>query len=204
MYFGCTIETRFFKITKDPAASDRITRWLTAYVDSLQMPNGLIKHTTQVPFVWGRGVGWAAAGLANSLEGMPEDHPSRQYLMDSYLKMLEGLIPCQSAAGLWRQLIDDPNSWEETSGSAMIVYAMVTGIRLGWLEEEKYAPIVEKAWLALVDKLDTDGALEEVCVGTNEKMTAQAYLDRPRRTGDHHGQGPMLWTAHALLLLEDE
>lgn len=202
MYFTPTLESRIFKIDGDPSTIDRVTKWLTAYADSLLLPNGLIKHTTQVPFIWGRGMGWAAAGLTNALQDLPEDHPKRQHLMDCYLKMMAGLEPFQTPNGLWRQLIDYPDAWEETSGSAMFTYAMVTCIRLGWLDPEIYGPIVEKAWLALVNKLDENGGLEDVCVGTNEKLTSQEYLDRRRETGDFHGQAPMLWTADALILLD--
>ncbi len=131
MYFTPTLETQIFKVDGDPSTTDRLTKWLTNYVDSLQMSNGLIKHTTQVPFIWGRGVGWAAAGLTNALEGIPEDHPKRQHLMDSYLKLMNALKASQAPGGLWRQLIDYPEAWEETSGSAMFTYAMLTGIRLG-------------------------------------------------------------------------
>jgi hypothetical protein len=38
-----------------------------------------------------------------------------------------------------------------------------------------------------------------VCAGTNKGTTIQYYLDRPRNTGDLHGQAPVLWTASALL-----
>ena len=86
----------------------------------------------------------------------------------------------------------------------MFAYSMATGIRLGWLDEEKFLPVLEKAWLGLVDKLNDQGELEEVCVGTNEKTTAEGYLDRPRRAGDHHGQGPLLWTAEAIIQLENK
>ncbi len=44
-----------------------------------------------------------------------------------------------------------------------------------------------------------EGDLREVCVGTGKKSDLQHSLDRPRVTGDTHGQGPMLWTATALL-----
>ena len=202
MYFTPTLETRIFEINGDPSTIERVSRWLTAYADSLLLPNGLIKHTTQVPFIWGRGMGWAAAGMTNALQDLPLNHPKRQHLMDAYLIMMTALDSYQTPNGLWRQLIDDPDAWEETSGSAMFTYAMVTGIRLGWLDPEIYGPIVEKAWLALVNKLDENGGLEDVCIGTNEKVTAQEYLDRRRVSGDFHGQAPMLWTAEALILLD--
>ena len=114
---------------------------------------------------------------------------------------MEGLLAYQSENGLWRQLVDYPEAWEETSASAMFAYSMITGIRLGWLDEKIYGPVVEKTWLSFVDKLNENGELEEVCMGTNEKYTAKEYLDRPRKTGDFHGQAPLLWAAEAFLRL---
>ena len=47
--------------------------------------------------------------------------------------------------------------------------------------------------------INKEGDVEEVCVGTNKKNDLQYYYDRPRITGDYHGQAPMLWCAYALL-----
>ena len=199
MYFTPTLDPRLYRITGDSNAIDRPANWLIGYIDRLQLPNGLFKHTTQVSFVWGRGVGWAAAGLTNTLLDLPQNHPKRRPLMESYLRLMAGLLPYQSPNGLWRQLIDYPDAWEETSGSAMFTYAMATGIRMGWLEASVYGPVLRRGWLALVDRLDEKGELRDVCIGTNEQLTAQGYLGRPRRNGDYHGQAPMLWTANALL-----
>jgi unsaturated rhamnogalacturonyl hydrolase len=41
--------------------------------------------------------------------------------------------------------------------------------------------------------------LREVCIGTGKRNDIQHYLNRPRATGDTHGQAPMLWSATALL-----
>jgi rhamnogalacturonyl hydrolase YesR len=204
MYNMPTNETRIYKINKDPNTHERVARWLTVYLDSLQLPNGLIRHTTEVPFLWGRGVGWPAVGLANALKGIPDDHPKWDEMMEGYLKLMEGLIPYQSSNGLWRQLIDYEEAYEETSATGMIAYAMVTGLHNGWLDPEVYVPVVEKAWMGLVDLLDEHGELGAVCVGTNQKFTAQEYLDRPARRGNFHGQAPLLWTAEALYLLGNE
>jgi rhamnogalacturonyl hydrolase YesR len=100
---------------------------------------------------------------------------------------------------MWRLLIDQADSWPESSGSAMFAFAMVTGVKNGWLETETYAPAARKAWLALVSRLDGKGNLRDVCVGTNKGFTKQYYMDRPRNVGDLHGEAPMLWTASALL-----
>lgn len=199
MFFTPTIESRIFNLDGDPGTIERVTKWLSNYVDTLLMENGLIKHTINVPFVWGRGMGWATCGLTNALQTIPESHPKRQHLMDSYLGMMAALIPYQSSNGLWRQLVDYQDAWEETSGSAMFAYSMLKGIKFGWLDQETFGPVVERAWLSLAEKVNSSGELSDVCVGTNEKYTAQEYLDRPRETGDYHGQAPLLWFAEALL-----
>jgi len=41
--------------------------------------------------------------------------------------------------------------------------------------------------------------VREVCIGTNKLNDFNYYLDRPRTTGDFHGQAPVLWCAAALL-----
>jgi rhamnogalacturonyl hydrolase YesR len=100
---------------------------------------------------------------------------------------------------LWRQLLDQPDAWPETSGSAMFDYALVTGVKHGWLDGKSYGPAARKAWLGLVKCLDQEANLREVCVGTDKGQSREFYLQRPRETGNLHGQAPMLWTAGALL-----
>ena len=124
--------------------------------------------------------------------------------MDGYRTMMAALLNYQGGDGLWRQLIDHPEAWPETSGTGMFTFAMVTGVKNGWLDAKTYGPAARKAWLGLVKYIDKDANVREVCMGTN-KWTAnqgdavQYYLNRPRRVGDLHGQAPILWSASALL-----
>ena len=53
--------------------------------------------------------------------------------------------------------------------------------------------------MAFVSYLNDKNQVREICVGTNKKNSKQYYYDRPRRTGDYHGQGPYLWCAAALM-----
>jgi rhamnogalacturonyl hydrolase YesR len=81
----------------------------------------------------------------------------------------------------------------------MFTFAMITGVKNGWLDKEVYGKAARKAWLALTTYLDAKGDISDVCEGTNKKNDYQYYIDRPRRTGDMHGQAPVLWCATALL-----
>src|SRR5690606_26118614 len=108
----------------------------------------------------------------------------------------------QSDNGMWRQILDNPHSWAESSGSAMFAYAMALGVRQGWLDNKTYAPAVDRAWEALVAHLDPEGNLREVVVGTGQSTDPHYYLDRERKTGDFHGQAPMLWLVRERMRLE--
>ena len=81
----------------------------------------------------------------------------------------------------------------------MFTFAMVTGVKEGWLPRKGYAQAARKAWLGLVDSLDENADLRNVCEGTGRKNDFQYYLDRRRETGNLHGQAPLLWAATAFL-----
>ena len=100
---------------------------------------------------------------------------------------------------MWHQLIDHPESYQETSCTGMFTFAMITGVKNGWLDKKTYAPAARKGWLGLVSYIDPNGDIRNVCQGTGKKNDLQYYLDRQRITGDLHGQAPILWCATALL-----
>jgi len=199
MYMITAVQTQAYRATGKAKYIDRAALAMASYLDRLQQPNGLFYHALDVPFFWGRGNGWVAAGMAELLRSLPEDHPKRPRIMEGYKKMMDALLRYQDPNGMWRQLIDRPESWPETSSTGMFTFAMVTGVKNGWLDKETYAPAARKAWLALVGFIDEDANVRQVCVGTNKLNNYQYYIDRPRSTGDLHGQAPVLWTASALL-----
>jgi rhamnogalacturonyl hydrolase YesR len=208
MYMITAVQVQAFRATGDQKYLDRAALTMATYLDKLQQPNGLFFHAADSPFVWSRGDGWYAAGMAELLSELPADHPKRARIMAGYKTMMAALLKYQSDEGLWRQLVDKPESWLETSGTGMFAFAMVTGVKHGWLDEETYGPAARKAWLALVKELDANANVKDVCVGTNKAfqevgtdpaVQLKFYLARNRETGNLHGQAPILWTASALL-----
>jgi rhamnogalacturonyl hydrolase YesR len=140
-----------------------------------------------------------AAGMTELLRALPADNPDRPRILRGYQKMMATLLGYQDQNGMWHQLVDEASSWPETSCTGMFTFAMVTGLRNGWLEKGVYEKAAEKGWIALISYLNEDGDLREVCEGTGKKNDHQYYLDRKRNTGDFHGQAPVLWCATALL-----
>lgn len=199
MYMSTILQVQAFRATGEPKYLDRAALEMVAYLDKLQQPNGLFFHAPDVPFFWGRGDGWFAAGMAELLRSLPATHPRRARILEGYRKMMKALLSSQGADGMWRQLIDHPEAWPETSSTGMFTFAMITGVKNGWLDEETYGPAARKAWIALVGYVDQNADVTNVCVGTGKKNDLEYYLTRPRRTGDMHGQAPVLWAASALL-----
>lgn len=199
MFMITIIQSQAYRATGNKKYIERAAKEMVYYLDELQRPNGLFYHAPDVPFYWARGNGWMAAGMTELLKALPENNADRKRIMKGYLTMMENLKKYQGRDGMWNQLIDQPDFWPETSGSAMFTYAIITGIKKGWLDKKEYTPIARKAWLALVSYIDENGDVRETCVGTNKKNDKQYYYDRPRITGDYHGQAPYLWCATALM-----
>ena len=199
VYMLNIMQTQAYKTTGNRKYIDRAAKLTVLYLDELQRPNGLFYHSNDVPFFWGRGNGWMAAGMTDLLSVLPRNHPDRPRIMKGYIAMMENLKKYQAPSGMWNQLIDDPQCWPETSCTAMFAYAMIVGVKAGWLNAKEYGMVARNAWMALVSYINADGDVTEVCVGTNKLNDRQYYYDRPRRAGDYHGQAPVMWCAYALL-----
>jgi rhamnogalacturonyl hydrolase YesR len=81
----------------------------------------------------------------------------------------------------------------------MFTFAMITGVKNGWLDAATYGPAARRAWIAVAGYIDQNENITSVCEGTGKFNSLDYYLARKRRTGDFHGQAPVLWAASALL-----
>jgi rhamnogalacturonyl hydrolase YesR len=199
MYMLTILQLEAYRATGDHKYLDRDALEMVSYLDKLQQPNGLFYHAPDVPFFWGRGDGWIAAGMAEILRDLPANHPQRARILQGYKLMMAALLKYQSKDGSWRQLIDHDESWPETSSSAMFTFAMISGVKTGLLDGPTYGPAARKGWMAVIGYIDQHDDTTNVCEGTNKFNSLDYYLQRRRKTGDFHGQAPILWAASALL-----
>ena len=199
MYMINLLQTQAYRVTNDRRYIERAAKEMALYLDRLQLENGLFNHAADVPFRWGRGNGWMAAGMPLVLKYLKPSDQYRDRILAGYRKMMATLLANQRGDGLWGQLVDVPESWGETSGTAMFAYGFLEGVRHGWLEQAAYLPAARKAYLALVAKLDEYGNLADVCIGTGAKNDRQYYFDRQKINGDPHGQAALLWCVNSIL-----
>lgn len=202
MFMMTILQVEAFRATKNQKYLDFMAPIMVDYLKA-QKANGLFNHNdAQGPVQWGRGNGWFAAGMAEMLRDLPPSAAQYPTILAGYKKMMEGLLKVQGKNGLWYQVLDiptDAKNWEETSGSAMFTYAMISGVKRGLLEPATYVPAIEAAWAGLRKKISAQGDVSDICIGTYFLATAQQYLSLTRLTGDGHGQAPILWAAAELL-----
>lgn len=140
---------------------------------------------------WLRCNGWVAMAQTELLDCLPKNHPKRKIIISLLQRQITGFSRYQDISGLWRQVIDRQDSYLETSGTAMFVYAVAKAVNEGWINSS-YLSIAENGWQGLASKITSDGLVQDVCVGTNIKDDIKFYLTRPKKLNDNHALGAVL------------
>ena len=154
--------------------------------------DGLYRHSPLNEAAWGRGNGFPALGLALILSELDTESKAFSALRDDWQRHLIALIKHQDADGMWHQVIDHPESYAEFSCTSMIGFAMLRGIREGWLPKREFEEPADRAWTAIKKRIRMDGEfLEGVCTGTGKQTSLQAYFDRKEIHGRDDRGGAM-------------
>jgi unsaturated rhamnogalacturonyl hydrolase len=152
---------------------------------------------------WGRCNGWIAMAQAELLNNLPANHPKRNELIRLLLRQIEGYARFQDSSGMWHQLLDKPDSYLESSVTAMFVYTVAKAVNEGWIPA-RYITIAQYGWNALCKKITADGQLPDICVGTSVEEDILYYYNRPRETNDTHGLGAFLMAGAEMLRAENK
>jgi rhamnogalacturonyl hydrolase YesR len=148
---------------------------------------------------WGRCNGWIALAQCALLDRLPADHPKRPELLRLLLRQIVGFSRYQDSIGLWHQVLDRPDSYLESSVTAMFVYTVAHAVNNGWIDR-RFLSIAQNGWEGLTRKVTADGELTDVCVGTGIEENLRFYYARPRETNDTHGLGAFLLAGSELAL----
>jgi rhamnogalacturonyl hydrolase YesR len=164
--------------------------------------HGWIEQMQEHPrFHWARANGWAAMAAVELLSVMPKDHPGRNQVLELLRAHLRGLAAVQGKNGLWHQLLDRPETYEETSASAMFVFAAARAINHGWVDPLVYGPMTSIGWNAVAAKVNAQGQVEGTCIGTGLGWDPVYYAYRPTSPLAAHGYGPVLLAGSEMILL---
>lgn len=93
--------------------------------------------TGKSPNFWSRAMGWYAMALVDVLDYIPATHPRRNEMIAILQRLMPAIVKYQDpTAGGWYQVTDKigaKGNYLEASGTAMFVYALAKGVRLGYL-----------------------------------------------------------------------
>lgn len=209
-YMSVPFLARMGKLTGDSKYTDDAIKQIENFTSHLyDTTTGLYWHNyytdVQMNGVghWGRSNGWIAMAQVELLKNLPANHPKRAELIKLLLRQIVGFARYQDQTGLWHQLLDKPDSYLETSVTAMYVYAVASAVNEGWINE-KYISIAREGWKGLLTKITPDGQLQDVCIGTNMDEAIKFYYTRPTALNDTHGLGPLLLAGSEMVKYDRE
>lgn len=154
-------------------------------------PDGLYRHSPLAQVAWGRGNAFPLLGLALTLSELPNGYSRAAPFQQAFPALAGAISKHQTETGLWRQVIDVPDSWPEYSCTAMIAAALYRGVRRGWLPGNTYRPRIQQAWIAIQARTQPDGGVLDVCESTGRMRSLEEYLQRKAIRGRDPRGGAM-------------
>ena len=140
---------------------------------------------------WSRANGWIFMATADLLARMPENHPMREDVIKNFQMQASGVARYQGKNGLWHQLLDKEDSYEEITGSSMFVFGIAKGVKEGWLHPD-FIYVAWQGFKGMLSKISENGDVTAICVGTGIMPSTVFYYNRPTQENDLMGEGPVL------------
>lgn len=187
------------KFIEDAASNIIQQSTLEADADGLWFHGYFVKKKKRAPFKWGRGNGWVTVALVETISALDEKSLLRPRLIGILKNQIEGLKKVQAADGMWRQVLDQPELWEETSCTAMFAYGIARAVNRGWIDASNMT-VARRAFAGIAKNVTADGGVNGTCQGTSIGIDLGYYINRPRPDDDLHGRGPVLLAGTEILI----
>ena len=163
---------------------------------------------------WLRAMGWYAAALADLYAIVPPERGGER-IAALLSELCGGIVPYRDGNGMYYQVVDQggrQGNYPETSGSALIAYAMCKGARLGALDgcfaaygKETYAGILKNALSGEGETLRLRGICLSAGLGPADNPRRDGsyayYISEPVVENDAKGAAPLLMCCAELLRL---
>ena len=203
LYMSCPFLARLFRLTGDKTYEEQVHLQVEGFRKRLWIEKDQIfshiyfteeEQMSGIP--WGRGNGWIAVTLTEILTLLPKENPHWNEELRLYQSFMQGILACQDSSGMWHQVLNRPDTYQETSCTAMFQLSIARGINHGWLDAESYLPCVRKAWIAILQySVDAVGDVYGVCLGSGCAKDADYYKQLPTKKNDDHGTGIVMMAA---------
>ena len=162
--------------------------------------------TGQSAHAWGRACGWYAMALVETIPWLPRPEVLTGMLNNLMHTVMDYADP---ETGMWYQVLDRPGqegNYVESTASAMFTYALLKGIRNGWIKDipmetarEKYRALLRTfvSYDASTGLVNLERCCEVAGLGGKENRsgTYDYYINEKIRSNDPKGIGPLVWAA---------
>ena len=137
--------------------------------------------------------------MVDVMEVLPDEYLEKR---KAALKLfVDGMLKYQDESGIWANLADQPvteTNRLETSGTAMMSYVILKGVRKGWLDAS-YQEAGLKAFVGLAEKKLDESGLRDIYLkasanGSNNYEETEYYF-----TDEGKGSGPFIMAYSEML-----
>ena len=141
---------------------------------------------------WGRGNGWGIIAMTELVKAFPADYAPRKEIVDMLVKLLDSALKFQDDDGMWHQEMTDFDSYVETSGTGLILYALGVALELGLCPPEWKERFI-KGLKGYLTYIGLDGSVHNCCPGCMcpEDGSKEAYKAKMWNLNDPHAFGPV-------------
>ena len=216
LYMSIPFLCRFAERTDRPEALEECVSQQLKYRDLLFMPQRKVmahmmclRQGKNNGIPWSRGNGWVIFSLSELLMRLEKTHAAYPRLLRHFSDLTEGYLALQDENGLWHQILDERETYPESSATAMFICAFGRGVRCGWYPPEmrrRAADAAVRAWKGLTEEaVDREGNLYGVCQGSGFSFSRAYYRTLMWNFNDTHGIGiVMLAGVELMKMLEEE
>lgn len=201
LYMGEPFYAEYAATYNEPAAFDDIASqfiWMENHARDAK--TGLLYHgwdesrqqkwanpvTGNSPHFWARAMGWYGMALVDVLEQFPAKNRKKDSIAAILQRWAIAIKKVQDTpTGLWYDILDMPTgkgNYFEASAACMFVYAMVKGVRLGFLPAS-YLSVAKKGYAGILKKfIETDANGQ---VNLNGTVSVSGLGGNPYRDGSY-------------------
>jgi len=143
---------------------------------------------------WSRGCGWGALALAEMVYDLPEEHEKYQTILGMFRQLMDGCCKHMDENGMLHQTVEDHSSYVETSGTALVLYAISRGVKNQSLDRVKYIPYLVRGIKGISTYLAIDGSVHNCCPSclAPNYGTIEDYNNVKWKLNDDHAFGPII------------
>ncbi len=136
---------------------------------------------------WGRGNCWITMAIPEFISMVGDESSIKRYLVSLLKRQVEALYRLQDENGMWHTLIDDSDSYVESSATCGFAYGILRAVRMGLISTD-YLECAYKALRPILENISEGGVVSQVSYGTPMGRTSKDFYKNIELKAMPYGQ----------------